>query len=269
MHPVIVDLFGVRIQGYGLMIGIGLVLGYLAVQWEVRRSGPPRLAELLPSLVLWIALAAFVGGKLFFVFMYPDTVSRILRDHGLPALAGEGFVFQGSVLLALPTALWRLRVYRLPVLVSLDRVTLGVPALHALARVGCFMAGCCYGCRTDGPLAVTFPGDLVISGVPVHPVQLYEAVGEVAVFAILWLAVRKRVRFAGQVLLSYLFLYACLRLGTEFFRGDGNPVAFGEGGRHHAGDPPEGLTTQQVISLVMAPVCLLLLARGFRRAPGS
>jgi phosphatidylglycerol:prolipoprotein diacylglycerol transferase len=55
---------------------------------------------------------------------------------------------------------------------------------------------------------------------PIHPVQLYESLGELLLFAFLALWLRPRKRFNGQVMAAWLMLYACLRAVTETFRGD-------------------------------------------------
>jgi phosphatidylglycerol:prolipoprotein diacylglycerol transferase len=116
------------------------------------------------------------------------------------------------------------------------------PALavgHALGRLGCFAAGCCFGkaWATAAPpaWAAAFPrgsvafDELSSAGAvpagatltpPLHPTQLYEAGGELALFGLLlWLRPRLRDR-PGALLLTYATLYALLRFAVEIFRGD-------------------------------------------------
>ena len=89
-------------------------------------------------------------------------------------------------------------------------------------RIGCFMAGCCYGKPTESFLGVTFT-DVACQArplnVPLHPTQLYEAFYIFAVMIVL-LFLRRVKRFYGQLFLVYLMLYAVGRFILEYLRGD-------------------------------------------------
>jgi phosphatidylglycerol:prolipoprotein diacylglycerol transferase len=112
---------------------------------------------------------------------------------------------------------------------------------HFLGRLGCFCAGCCWGSvsRAHLPWLVSFPPESLAyqsfaarpdaaayldvlhrTTLPLHPTQLYEAFGELALFAALVLWVRPRKRFDGQLLAAWLLAYAVLRTVVELFRGD-------------------------------------------------
>jgi phosphatidylglycerol---prolipoprotein diacylglyceryl transferase len=129
----------------------------------------------------------------------------------------------------------------MPFLPHADTLIPSVAFGHFLGRLGCFAAGCCWGEIAHGhlPWATSFPpGSLVyqsfagrphaaellaadrLSTLPLHPVQLYEGFGELAIFLVLILLVRPRKRFHGQVLATWLLLYAVLRTVVELFRGD-------------------------------------------------
>jgi phosphatidylglycerol:prolipoprotein diacylglycerol transferase len=157
-----------------------------------------------------------------------------------------GFVFYGGVIAATAVVVsfcrregwsfWRLGDLAAP--------TLAVG--HAFGRLGCFFAGCCFGKVSGAPWAVAFPrgsvayDELQSIGVlvptapctpPLHPTQLYEALGELAIFAML-LALRRRWRARasdtgrgdgpppGGLILTYAGCYALLRFVVEIFRGD-------------------------------------------------
>jgi phosphatidylglycerol:prolipoprotein diacylglycerol transferase len=93
---------------------------------------------------------------------------------------------------------------------------------HAIGRIGCFYSGCCYGKPAEGlPWAVTFtdPQSLALIGVPLHPVQLYESLGEFIIFFVL-ITLRRHKSFNGQFFMTYIILYSVLRFIVEFFRGD-------------------------------------------------
>src|SRR4029078_6334177 len=90
-----------------------------------------------------------------------------------------------------------------------------------LARIGCFLNGCCYGRACTAPWAVTYPeGNL--NGAPtfpVHPSQLYDSLLSLLLYiGLAWLYRRKK--FDGQVFAAYLLCYAITRSIVESFRGD-------------------------------------------------
>jgi phosphatidylglycerol:prolipoprotein diacylglycerol transferase len=140
-------------------------------------------------------------------------------------LLQSGGVFSGGLLLAIVVCWWYVRKEGIPFLRAADVFAPGLAIGHALGRLGCFAAGCCYGRQTNVPWAVTFTNPLAQQlvgtplNVPLHPTQLYEFVAEVANFAVLyWLVKRKR--FEGQVIGLYMFLYGIERYFIEFLRGD-------------------------------------------------
>ena len=112
----------------------------------------------------------------------------------------------------------------LPVLKVSDFMIVGLPLGHAVGRIGCFLAGCCYGRPTNLPWGVTFtnPHSLVapeLLGVPLHPTQLYESVANLLLFFLLAKLYTKPHK-DGMILLLYVACYSFLRFTIEFFRGD-------------------------------------------------
>jgi phosphatidylglycerol:prolipoprotein diacylglycerol transferase len=259
VRPELIDLGIFSIKGYGLMIGLSIPICFWLLSIESRRSGLPALETHLGSIFLWVIAAVYLGGKLVYALGYPEGFADLKRTRGLMGVLSEGFVFYGSILTAIPVTLYALRRYGIPMVRGLDVLIYGLPIAHGFGRLGCFLAGCCYGSHSTGPLAVTFTEGQGLNGTPLHPVQLYEAGGSLIIFIVLWFWVRRREPFPGQVLLSYLVLYAILRLITEQFRGDGNPVYVGGDEPRRAGDPPVGLTQAQVISIVLLAISVPLL----------
>jgi phosphatidylglycerol---prolipoprotein diacylglyceryl transferase len=126
-----------------------------------------------------------------------------------------GLTYYGGFLLAVPVGLWWARRKQLGVWRMAD-LTAPVIAFGLFwGRLGCFFNGCCYGSHTDGPLGVDFPGRP-----NVHPTQLYEAIGALAIFAFLYFWLRPRKRAHGQVFAVFLVVYAVMRFILEFWRAD-------------------------------------------------
>jgi len=162
------------------------------------------------------------------------------------------------VILALATAVFYIRRHRLPWRLTLDALAVGMPLGQFFGRIGCFMAGCCYGSPSNLPWAVTFtnPQTLCPIRVPVHPAQLYEAFLALIVFGIIY-RLRTRKSFDGQLLLAYFALAGLVRFVVEFFRSPldyRGPVFFG------------WMPLTQLMALGLALVCGSLLLYFSRRA---
>jgi len=217
MHPILFEAGGVSVYSYGFMIALGVIAGvaYMAIQGK---KDVGLTFDQANSLFLFIFLAAFVGGK---VFLFFEDISYYL-DHPRKLLTGRGFVFYGSFLFAVPTMFIFFRRHKLPAYAMLDVMAVTTCLVHMFGRVGCFMAGCCYGKPTHSALGVTFTNPACQAdplNTPLHPTQLYEASYIFLVMLVL-LFLRSRKKFYGQLFLVYLMLYATGRFVLEYFRGD-------------------------------------------------
>jgi phosphatidylglycerol---prolipoprotein diacylglyceryl transferase len=214
---------------YGLLVATGVLIGlWISVRNAARQGIDPEKAWNLGILVV---LCGIVGAKVLYVAYdwnnYPH-VSDIFSVSTLQA----GGVFSGGLIAALVSAAWYIRRHHLPALATCDAFAPGLALGHAIGRVGCFAAGCCYGKPTHAWWGVTFTSrvahDLV--GTPLHqalePTQLFEAAVELAnFFLLMWMIKRKR--FDGQVFGAYLILYGVARFFLEFLRDDpGRGVVF-------------------------------------------
>jgi phosphatidylglycerol:prolipoprotein diacylglycerol transferase len=217
-------------------------------------------AEHITNLGLYCALAALAGAKLMMLVVdagyYWEHPRRILSLETLQA----GGVFYGGLLGALAVAAWYLRKTRLSALVVADAFAPAIALGHAIGRIGCFAAGCCWGTECHLPWAVTFTSMAasqlvgVPLGLPLHPTQLYESAAEFAIFGILyWRFGRPHGR--GDIISLYLMLYGAARFLVEFFR-------YHEQGNLW-GTP---LDASQWISLVLFAVGAAHFAVGKRRA---
>jgi phosphatidylglycerol---prolipoprotein diacylglyceryl transferase len=146
-----------------------------------------------------------------------------------------GLTYYGGLIAATAFGVWFLRREKIPILKVGDVAGMVIPLGLFFGRLGCFLGGCCFGVRTDGFLGLRFPAWSPASrqqwkqGVldhpwlashPVHPTQLYEAVGCLVIAAALMLGLHPRKRWDGQVLLAFLGSYAVLRFVIEHWRAD-------------------------------------------------
>ena len=216
MHPAL-TLLGHDVPAYELL----LALGACALVAVVAGSAPRELPR--ERVFAWISgtyLAAIAGARLAFA------ASRLpASDEALAALArtsAVGFSSIGGLVAGALAAWWLARALALPFERLWGPLVLGGCLFGALARLGCFLAGCCHGHPTSLPWAVVYPPlapDARLSGpgIAVHPSPLYEAALLLAIAA--WLAWPRsagRASRAGGAVLAYL----SGRFALDFLRGD-------------------------------------------------
>ncbi|MBX7124989.1 MAG: prolipoprotein diacylglyceryl transferase, partial [Cyclobacteriaceae bacterium] len=215
MYPKLIEIGPVTLYSYGMCIALGAIMGFL----YMARQGHKQFGTSFDrsnSLFLWLVLSGVVGGKVFLFFENP---SHYLNGPA-ELFSGSGFVFFGSLLLCIPTMLLFFRHYHIPVRGMLDIMAIVTLIVHGFGRVGCFLAGCCYGIPTDSILGVTFTSESCQArplGVPLHPTQLYEASFLFVLLGILWFFSPIK-KFDGQIFLLYLMSYAAGRSVLEIFQ---------------------------------------------------
>lgn len=209
----------ITVYSYGFFIALGAISGYLYTAFEAKKQFKMSY-DSTQALVLSIIIAAVLGGKLFIVFEDPQLY---LKDPGaLFRNFGSGFVFYGSLLTAIPVMLIFFRWKKIPVLPMLDIMAVTACLVHGMGRIGCYMAGCCYGVPSDGFFTVTFSDPHCQAepiNTPLYPTQLYSAMLIFGI-AILLFVLKPRKQFQGQLFMLYLMLYAIGRSIIEIFRGD-------------------------------------------------
>jgi phosphatidylglycerol:prolipoprotein diacylglycerol transferase len=218
VHPVLCKLGPLTFYSYGLLVATGFLLGIFVAVRLANRSGLP--GQKIADILFWVALAAIAGSRLLFVL---GDLDYFLKNP-LRALAlwEGGLVFYGGVAAGGAVMIWLFLRARLPLLPTLDVIGVGLPLGHGLGRLGCFMAGCCYGRATDAWYGVAFVNPDTLArpaGVPLIPTQLAEAGVELTLFLILY-RLFPRKRFHGQVILLWVLCYSAMRFALEFLRAD-------------------------------------------------
>lgn len=213
-----IDLFSIgrfTVHGYGLMIGLGFLAAVLLASYEAKRDGMS--PDHLTNIAMWTLVIGFLGGKLLFVIVeVKDFLANPLR-----ALGSSGFVVYGGIITGILTIFVYCKVKKISTSDYFDLIATFVPVNQGFGRLGCFMAGCCYGRTTDSWYGVIFPeGCLAPAGVKLVPTQLIMAFGDFLIFAILFLLRRKKRLKSGSLSGAYLCLYSIGRFIVEFFRND-------------------------------------------------
>lgn len=153
MHPVLFQWGALRLYSYGLLIALGGLAS--ARFWWTRRErmGLSREDDFW-RLVNSLLVGGFVGGRLMFLVEYTRPFSA---DFWQSAVSfSRGFSVMGAFAGVLLGLSWAARAAKAPFARLLDYVCAAAPLWHAFGRLGCFMAGCCFGRPTDEPWGVVF-----------------------------------------------------------------------------------------------------------------
>lgn len=288
MRPMLYE--PLHIEWYTVMLLLGFFFGWLVMRKRAHGAGiNPRHTD---NLVILLLISGLVGARLAARMFYMPEVSFL---DAFKIWKGGGLVFYGGFILSALTTIAYAKVQKLPMAKFLDVCAPSVLVGLSLGRVGCFMAGCCFGdiCLSHNQaialdpareyqvrtVAVLSPGFVGVAfpkksdafaqhsklgliqkdaarSLPVHAVQLYEAALVMALA--IWLHRRKPL-FDGEIAIRLLACYSVARFVLEFFRGDNRPIYW-------------GMTISQVTSLLLLTVAVLAVwrlrsGRGIRVAP--
>ena len=261
MHPELLNLGPLSIKTYGALMAAGFVTCWKLVE---KLSGRKDLGNFLLALML----AGIAGSRTAYVIenwnaQFSGDWMNIFR------VWEGGLVFYGGLILAIIVFFAWCRIAKEPVLGTADLLCTVLPLGHAFGRTGCFFYGCCYGKLSSSPLAVAFPAHspawyeqlheglittAAAHSLPVLPTELFEAAALLALFAVTLACYLKfRRGRAGLVAGVYLALYALIRFGLEYLRGDP---------RAAVGPLSIGQTISLGILLAGAAFIAIALARG-------
>ncbi len=306
MRPVIFSLLGIDVPAYFAMLSVGFALATYIGARQVAKLGLDR--EVIIDLGLAMVIAGVAGSRVlhviadgyFWDYVHlctdPSKVDwHISRSHCLhrsvdgiwdatrnvchpreancfawAAFWAGGLTYYGGLIGATGYAVYFLRREGFPFLKAADMAGFAVALGLAWGRLGCFLAGCCFGVEYHGPLAAYFPAwspaseaqfkshrihSEAFAALPVHATQLYESLGCLVIAALAYAVVNPRKRYDGQVFLFFLGAYSVLRALIEVWRDDDRGGLL-------------GLSTSQLISglivIAIVPVSRALRGRAER-----
>jgi phosphatidylglycerol---prolipoprotein diacylglyceryl transferase len=254
MLPILFHIGPLPIYGYGLALAVGFMTGILLAQHDAKYFNIPekKLESLFPSIIIFGAF----GARLFHaVIERPGYFMRHPLDFF--KLWDGGVTFYGGLIFSILAAWYFAKKNKINFLNLIDFLIPYVALGQVFGRIGCFLAGCCYGLPTDLPwgIAVTNPLSATTPlGVPLHPTQLYQVLWNLLTFIILY-RTSFRKKFVGQSLLLYGIIYPIGRIIIEIFRGDSIRGFIIDG----------VLSTSQGLSLVILTVSIILYIRMHRK----
>lgn len=219
MFPVILRLNGIEIYSYGFFIFIGFLIGVLITIKRVKKAMIKISFERIADLFFYSVLSALIGSRAMFVLV------NLNQFRGDPLEAFKiwkgGLVLYGGLIVAAFVAILYMKLYRMPVWKLADITSPSISLALFFGRMGCFLAGCCYGKESSLPWAVVFKDQRSLAKLnsPLHPTQLYEALVGLLLFIFLMKWDRRK-SFDGQLFFLFLLLYSIARFFIEILRGD-------------------------------------------------
>ncbi|MBR6407492.1 MAG: prolipoprotein diacylglyceryl transferase [Clostridia bacterium] len=257
-------IFNKEVSAYMIAAMLGVFACIFVTYKLAKRSGSNEITMLTTML---IALASsLVGSHLLYGITNMPIIVAVCRDLSvitsfsvfwtLVQLIFGGSVYYGGLITGMLGGYIYLRHKKIRIAPYADIGAIGIPLFHFFGRVGCFLSGCCYGIPWSS--GVTYHHALVDSanGIPRFPVQLVEAVLNLALF-ILLLVLFKKQKAKGKLLALYLIIYPFYRFMLEFLRDDGyRGFLF-------------GLSTSQIISVLLFVPSVIWLIISCRRKGGD
>lgn len=223
MYPQLFHIGRFFLPTYGFLVALGVLIGLWISVRNSERIGIN--GDNAWNLGILVVLCGIIGAKVLYVINEWGTYSAHPSEIFSISTLQAGGVFSGGLIAAFVAAAWYVRRHHMPALGTCDAFAPGLALGHAIGRIGCFAAGCCYGKPTDHWWGVVFHNPLAneITGTPLNkalePTQLFESAVEFANFLFLmWLL--KRRKFDGQVFGAFLFIYGVARFFLEYLRDD-------------------------------------------------
>lgn len=240
---------GLTVHGYGLMIGIGFIAAYLMTEFRARKYRMN--TDIVFTLFISSVVFGLLGAK---VLYYLTILDRVIKDPGVILDEMEGFVVYGGIIGGVLAGYVVCRIKKEKFWQYFDLIAPAIALAQGFGRIGCLLAGCCYGKETDSPLSIKFhTSDFAPNDVALIPTQIYSSILDFLNCIVLCLIARyaKKERTVSG---CYLIFYSTGRFILEFFRGDLERGSVGV------------LSTSQFISIFIFVIGAAILFTGKKKA---
>ena len=205
----------VTIHGYGLMIAIGILSAILVAGIRAKRSKHLSV-DLIYAIALVALIFGFIGAKLLYVIVE----LRAFIDNPMNVLSGSGFVVYGGIVLGTLAVIVYCRIKKVNFLEYFDLLAPSISIAQGFGRLGCLLAGCCYGRETDSIFGIIFhDSPIAPNNIKLIPTQIMSSAGNFTIAIMLIIFAQKNKKH-GRVGALYLILYSVGRFIVEFFRND-------------------------------------------------
>lgn len=205
------------VYGYGLMIAIGVLAAYFVGTHRAKKQGLE--PDMIFSLIFWCLIWGYAGSKLLFIL---TQLKEIIADPSILLNFGDGWVVFGGILGGILGAWLCCKFHKQKFSQYFDIAAPLVALAQGFGRIGCFLAGCCYGTETSSWFHITFHNSAYAPNDEwLVPTQLLSSAFDFANFFLLsFLATKVKKEDSGVIGGLYLVFYSIGRFVLEFFRGD-------------------------------------------------
>ncbi len=214
MHPILFKIGPITIYTYGVMVALGIFFGSLVLVKLSEREGIRR--EDVVDIAFWSIVAGFIGARLFFFLYNPEYLKPWYRIF---FVWEGGLVWYGGVVFGALTAIYFIVKRKIPVWRFADAIAIALSVGLGFGRIGCTMAGCCYGKVCHAPFAIVFtnPHSAAPLNVPLWPTEPISSAANFLIAFILYLLYKRR-KTPGEIFGFYLIFYGIFRFLIEFVR---------------------------------------------------
>jgi len=259
MYRTLFDIGPFSIHTYGVALAVAFWLGIELSAREARKRGMDPIK--IVDLGIVILLSSVAGSRLLYVIQHMEDYRGDLL--GMLRVWEGGLTFYGGLIAGVIFGIGFLRVRKVPVRDAIDVVAPQIALGIAIARIGCFLNGCCFGTETGLPWACRFPADSqagwVLPGVGLHPTQLYSSAANFVIFLFLRRFLRSGPR-GGKVFYAFLITYGLWRFVIDYLRYYEDSMYVTTAGA--------GITWNQIVSMVIIAIGLAFFL-GSRRTAGD
>ncbi len=203
----------VDLPTYAVMALIGALISGALAEHEAVKKGIH--AFYMVEVLLVSAIGVLIGSHLLFFLQRIHMIGKLSFWELI-----SGSVFYGGLFGGLAAGVWFVRYKKYDMALYGDIAAFTIPLFHGIARIGCFLAGCCYGIECSFGFTMTHSDVYMANDVSRFPVQLLESALELTLFAVLYAGFFRRGKAKGILLWIYLISYAVIRFLDEFLRGD-------------------------------------------------
>ena len=216
MRPILFTIFGLNIYSYGVMMAIGIISAVTLLNYKAKKRGYNE--DNLLDMAIIAVICGLLGGKLLYIIT--DMKNILNHTSNIKDLLTGGLVVYGSILGGAIGVILYCKKKNWKTLEIFDLVAPGVILAQGFGRIGCFLAGCCYGKETEAFFGVEFPHSFYApAGVKLIPTQLMSS-GFDFLLAIFLIWYSRKERKSGRVFSLYVIFYSLGRFFVEFLRGD-------------------------------------------------
>lgn len=247
MHPILFEIFGIKVYTYGVTASIAMIVGYLLAIYFAKKQNIE--SHKMENIFLFTVIGSIIGARVAYVIEHPHQMPNFLSPF---EIWQGGLDWFGGLIGGLLVAILTIRHYKIDPFKIGDIAAIALPIGQAIGRIGCTSAGCCYGKEVYGVSDVSvgvhfmskfpffymvFPeGAIAPPHVPLYPTELMDLSFNLFIFlGAIFIFYKKR--FDGEVFIFYLFFAGLFRFIEEFYRGVTPPI------------PGIGLTWNQIVCI--------------------